>query len=290
MRTAIVGYGKMGRIYDSILPATCLVDPKLSSPENCELKKTKKAFLNIKELIKAGEILDLIIISSPTETHFDIAFECLNAGYNVLVEKPICLHVSQSIELEEIANKKSLFLFQSTPERFNPIIKLIKENYQLDSIKSIESFRFGPKPKWQEVREHDVMFDLGIHDIDLWSSIFKRKIPWKINVGYGALRRELRITTTQGETEIYNLLNTKNANPIKEQLNHIAKLIKYKVEKNQKPLNESWNELLQIIKRCDLTDSHASVYPTQFILSQTDRYLKSAGICCVPTSRQLART
>ena len=47
---------------------------------------------------------DVVIICTPTPTHFDIAKECVKFS-NVLIEKPLCLNLSQALVLRELSRE-----------------------------------------------------------------------------------------------------------------------------------------------------------------------------------------
>ncbi|MBU1322975.1 Gfo/Idh/MocA family oxidoreductase [Patescibacteria group bacterium] len=244
MNYAIVGFGKMGRLYDKLLNAKYIVD------KNPILNRVY--FSSVEEFIHYGQSVDLVIVTTPTNNHFTITKKLLMSGYNVLVEKPICLSSIATKELEKIAVRKKLILYQSSLERYNPLVKFLKEKIKLSTIKKIKSYRFGEKPAREYIEE--TKFDLGIHDVDLWFHLFHKKIPWKIKVGYGKKRREIFVFLKNSKIIKLNLLNkvaefdektlvfSKSGinNPILEMINNIQGF-DYK-------MNERWSEEIKIIE------------------------------------------
>lgn len=107
--------------------------------------------------------IDAVSIVVPTELHFRIAKEFLNAGIDVLVEKPITKEVSEALELIEIANARDRILQVGHIERFNTAI--IHLNKILTRPGFIECHRLGPYDP--RVRDVGVVLDLMIHDIDI---------------------------------------------------------------------------------------------------------------------------
>ena len=109
-KVAIIGYGywgpKLARNVDNSIQFKIkyIVD---ESKKN--LNKAKKDFplskllTNFKDLKKKD--IDLVIISSPTKTHYKIAKYFLEIT-NVLVEKPLSLNSKEVLNLEKIAKKK----------------------------------------------------------------------------------------------------------------------------------------------------------------------------------------
>src|SRR3989339_929491 len=129
MNCAIVGFGKMGRLYDKLLTAKYLIDQNPVS--------NRVYFSSVDEFIHYGQPVELVIITTPSNTHFTIAKKLLDNGYNALVEKPICLSSFEAKELEMVARREKLILYQSTLERYNPLIKFLKENLRASEIKKI---------------------------------------------------------------------------------------------------------------------------------------------------------
>lgn len=244
MNCAIIGFGKMGRLYDKLLNAHYIVD---QNPVD-----NRVYFSSVEEFIYYSQPVDLVIVTTPTNSHFMICNKLLVNGYNVLVEKPICLSSIEAVKLEEISRRKKLILYQSTLERYNPLIKFLKETVPILGIKEIVSYRFGEKPEREYIEE--TKFDLGIHDVDLWFYLFRKKIPWKINVGYGNKRREIIVFLKNSkiikldllskvavfDDKIIDFSKSSNSNPILEMINDI--------QHRGYKMNEQWSREIKIIE------------------------------------------
>ena len=98
-----------------------------------------------------------------------------------------------------------VIFYQSTLERYNPLIKFCKKNIDQVNIAKIESYRYGIQPSKNYTS--DPKFDLGIHDVDLWFYLFNKKVFWQVNVGYGKPRREIFIYFKNGNLLRLDLLN-----------------------------------------------------------------------------------
>jgi len=165
-KIAIIGYGKMGKLYDKAISADIVVDI-IPIPN-------KSYFKSLDEFLSARPIIDLVIVSTPSETHFPITKSLLENNYNVLVEKPICLSVTETLILEKLAKKQGMILYQSTLERYNPVTSFIKKNIDFTLVSRVKSTRFGIQPN--RVRQEGPVFDLGIHEVDLNKQISKGNI------------------------------------------------------------------------------------------------------------------
>lgn len=243
---AIIGYGKMGKFYDNAIHANYIVD--IYPVEN------RKYFDTIENFLKQKLVLDLVIVSTPTHTHYNIVKILLENNYNVLVEKPICLIPKEAKILESLAKKKNLILYQSTLERYNPVISFLKKNLDFSTVKKIESYRFGIKPN--RGRQEDPVYDLGIHDVDLYFYLANKKIPWTIEVKYSdAPRREIILHLTAGQKITCDLANKQIVIGNKcfdlassSQNNPMAQMVQEILFKGNK-VNELWSKEIKILER-----------------------------------------
>ena len=115
---------------------------------------------------------DAVTIVTPTETHFHIASNCLNAGKHVFIEKPITKTVAEAEQLLTLANNNELLIQVGHIERLNPAL-IPLNNYSI-SPKYIEIQRLAP----YDVRGTDVpvVLDKMIHDIDILLSLVNSEV------------------------------------------------------------------------------------------------------------------
>ena len=106
---------------------------------------------------------DAVTIVTPTDTHFNVASDCLTAGKHVFIEKPITKSVAEAEQLLTLANTNKVLIQVGHIERLNPALIPLK-NYSI-SPKYIEIQRLAP----YDVRGTDVpvVLDKMIHDIDI---------------------------------------------------------------------------------------------------------------------------
>src|SRR6478736_3915190 len=117
--TALLSYGMSGKVFHAPLIAA---NPgfQLSTilQRSSDDGKLKYPHVNIvrsfEEVLKQNDI-ELIIINTPNETHFEFASRALEAGKHVVVEKPFTVTSSESEKLIELAKKKNkvLTVFQN---------------------------------------------------------------------------------------------------------------------------------------------------------------------------------
>jgi predicted dehydrogenase len=183
LKAAIIGYGywgpKLARNFlnSSKFQINYVVDNKPNNLIKAKNEIPLAIGLNNLDKIKA-ENLDLIILSTPTITHFKLVKKFLKFT-NVLVEKPLSLNLKHTRELEKIAKKSKNLLFVDYPFIFsgstNYIKKIIKNN-ELGKLLEIESYREQAPIR----NDCDVIWDLGVHDLSILRYLLNRN-PLKIH-------------------------------------------------------------------------------------------------------------
>src|SRR5512134_3560104 len=79
----------------------------------------EKAYGDYDDLV-AAEDLDIIYVATPHNAHHEGVTLALNAGKNVLVEKPIALNRAQAAEMVDLARRKKLFFAEALWTFFLP--------------------------------------------------------------------------------------------------------------------------------------------------------------------------
>ena len=112
-----------------------------------------------------------VVIATPAATHFAIAYEALEAGKDVFVEKPLALKVEDGERLVEKANRTGQVLMVGHLLEYHPAIIKLKElvaSGKLGKIKYIYSNRLN----LGKVRtEEDILLSFAPHDISVILSL-----------------------------------------------------------------------------------------------------------------------
>ena len=130
-----------------------------------------------------GHKVDAVSIVTPTDHHYEIARSCLEAGIDVLIEKPITHKVWQAQELVRLAQANGRILQVGHLERFNPAIQ--KLSTILTRPLFIECHRLHSFV--QRGTEVDVVLDLMIHDLDIILSVVRSQVSKIDAVGVAVL-------------------------------------------------------------------------------------------------------
>ena len=101
-------------------------------------------------------------IATPTSLHAGIALGLLDAGVDVLVEKPLAASVEEARALCEAARRHGRIVMVGHVERFNPALRALEG---CPAPRYLESLRISPFPA--RSLDVSVVLDLMIHDLDL---------------------------------------------------------------------------------------------------------------------------
>jgi predicted dehydrogenase len=134
------------------------------------------------EAMLADASLDLFVVVTPSQSHFDVASKILKAGRNVIVDKPVCTSSAEIARLMELAatHKAHLVPFHNRrwDSDFQTIRKLLHEGL-LGRLVYFESRfdRWRPDPPTDRLWKEDpasggVLLDLGTHLADQALTLF----------------------------------------------------------------------------------------------------------------------
>lgn len=166
--------------------------PNLSKLDNVELKSVaeinknrlntiaekfnvKQRFSNYKEMLEQSDI-EAVLIATPTSTHKEIAIDCLNAGKDVLIEKPLARTFNEAKQIVDAAKKNKCKLMVGMNLRYRPDTMLLRSFINSKEIGDPFYVKCGwirkrsSSEKWFTKKEESgggVIIDLGIHLMDL---------------------------------------------------------------------------------------------------------------------------
>jgi len=86
-----------------------------------------KAYYNLESLLADKQNIDVAAICSPNGLHATHSIQCLNAGLNVICEKPMGLSVSECGEMIKASERSNKRLFAIKQNRFNPPVEAVKK-------------------------------------------------------------------------------------------------------------------------------------------------------------------
>lgn len=140
-----------------------------------------KTYRSLEELLADAEV-ELVVVNTPSVTHYDYAKQVLQAGRHVIVEKPFTATVAQADELIALAGKKQCLLSVYQNRRYDSDYKTVKkvmEEGWLGRIvdAEIRYDRYVPSLSYKAHKETPTpavgsLYDLGSHLIDQALQLF----------------------------------------------------------------------------------------------------------------------
>ncbi|HKA14934.1 MAG TPA: Gfo/Idh/MocA family oxidoreductase [Myxococcota bacterium] len=106
---------------------------------------------------------DAAIVAVSAVAHYEVARRAIEAGLDVLVEKPIAATLDEAEALVALAARRARVLQVGHQEWFNAAMRVVRE--QIDQPRFAEIHRLGPFP--ERGADVDVVRDLMIHDIEI---------------------------------------------------------------------------------------------------------------------------
>jgi predicted dehydrogenase len=169
-RVAVVGVGEFGRNHVRVIRESpraelaAVVDTNAARGSEAATANGCASFTNVREL--AGKV-DAAVVAVPTSAHADIGCALMEAGIDVLVEKPIAADLPAADRLIQAAEANNRILQVGHLERFNPAVMALEKVARLPLFFEIHRLSvFSPRSL-----DVDVVLDLMIHDIDILLSL-----------------------------------------------------------------------------------------------------------------------
>lgn len=170
LKIAVVGCGHLGSIHARLLAArtdvelVAVVDPVPESRQRVAEAYGCRALAEPQELCG---VADAVVVAAPTYLHAAVSVPLLEAGLDLLIEKPIAATVAEAQSIVTVARRHGRVVAVGHVERFNPAWQMAVE--RCGRVVAVESSRLAPFT----FRSLDVgvVLDLMIHDIDLVLSL-----------------------------------------------------------------------------------------------------------------------
>jgi scyllo-inositol 2-dehydrogenase (NADP+) len=176
----VVGFGLAGRAFHSAVisrvPGLRLAAiVQRSGEQAAQSYPEARVVRSFDELLTIPDIR-LVVIASPNHTHFDFAKRALEAGRDVLVDKPFANSVAEALELVQLAKARGRVLTVYQNRRFDGDFAAIRELVAAGTLGRIVNFethydRYRPNLKPGVWREQSgagsgIWSDIGPHLID----------------------------------------------------------------------------------------------------------------------------
>lgn len=197
IKTGILSFGMSGTLFHAPFLE---VHPgfELRAVVERNKKLAHKSYPNIisydsVDQLMADDDIDLVVVNTPNDTHFEFALKALMAKKHVLVEKPFCVGSSQAKELFAVAKKVGRRILPYQNRRYDSdylSVKSVLESARLGALVEVhmryDRYRhhIGPKvAKETPVPGSGLMYDLGPHLLDAAMALFGYPLEWSKHTG-----------------------------------------------------------------------------------------------------------
>ncbi len=137
-----------------------------------------------------------VVISTPAETHFNLAREALLAGKNVLVEKPLVLHEKEAVELIALAGAKKRVLMVGHLLQYHPVFVRLKEMAAAGDLGRI-NYIYSHRLNLGKIRrEENILWSFAPHDISMILALAGEEPESVLTTGGNYLHQKIADVTT----------------------------------------------------------------------------------------------
>ncbi|MGA8942125.1 MAG: oxidoreductase [Thermoactinomyces sp.] len=179
IQTGLIGFGFSGSTFHTPIIKTIktleITKVVSSRPEKVKLHLPEAIVCeSIDEILKDPGI-ELVIITSPNQTHYSYARKALEAGKHVVVEKPFVLNTKEADDLIRLADKNRRLLSVYQNRRFDSDFLTLQKCISQGILGKIHTYkahydRYRPqvRERWREMDlpGSGLLYDLGSHLID----------------------------------------------------------------------------------------------------------------------------
>ena len=204
---AVVGVGVFGRNHARVYkeleqqgePVRLLgvVDPDLNRADAVASEFGCKGFSSVHQMLTTHSELQAASVASPTVHHLAVAQELMQAGVDVLIEKPLAATLAEAEQLVALAARHKRIAQVGHLERFNPAVRATVPLLTQPMFFEVHRLSvFSPRSL-----DVDVVLDLMIHDLDIVLTFANSPVKEVRAVGLPILSGKVDIANVRLEFE-----------------------------------------------------------------------------------------
>jgi scyllo-inositol 2-dehydrogenase (NADP+) len=189
IKVGLIGYGFGGAVFHA--PMISAVDGlELSVIYTSNEEKVRLTYPNVWVTTDLTDIwnkvdIELIVISTPNTSHYELAMSALEAGKHVVIDKPFVIDITEGEKLIQLAKDKGKLLSVYQSRRWDSDFQTVRRLIEEEKLGQIFTFevhydRFRPevKDRWKERNEpgSGTLYDLGAHLVDQALQLFGKPV------------------------------------------------------------------------------------------------------------------
>ena len=180
IRVGVIGFGLAGRIFHTaVVNATPGLElagiVQRKGDEAAKAYPDAKIFRSIEDLLEDNSIT-LIVVATPSDSHFAVAEQCLLANRDVVIDKPFTLTSEEAATLIRLARERKRLLSAYQNRRWDGDFHTVRKVLDSGELGRLVSYdanydRYRIEPRRTVWRENGgpgggLLYDLGPHLID----------------------------------------------------------------------------------------------------------------------------
>jgi predicted dehydrogenase len=201
----VIGVGAFGRnharVYHQLaqqgepVALAAVVDPDVSRADAVAREYGARAFGSVEQLISTRREIQAASVAVPTIHHLDVAKALMEAGIDVLIEKPMAASLEEADELIRLGQRLGRVGQVGHLERFNPAVRATSPLVTQPMFFEVHRLSvFTPRSL-----DVDVVLDLMIHDLDIVLSFVDSPVKEIRAVGLPILSGKVDIANVRME-------------------------------------------------------------------------------------------
>jgi predicted dehydrogenase len=202
----VIGVGAFGRnharVYQQLQKAggvrlVGVVDPDTARADAIAAEFGCKAFGSVEQMLTTHSEVQAVSVAVPTVLHQQVARDLMEAGVDVLIEKPLATTLAEADELLLVASEHQRVAQVGHLERFNPAVRATLPLISRPMFFEVHRLSvFSPR-----ALDVDVVLDLMIHDLDVVLTFAKSEVKEIRAVGLPILSGKVDIANVRVEFE-----------------------------------------------------------------------------------------
>lgn len=194
---AVIGCGYWGknvvRTFHSLGALRWVCDVRAQVAEDVRAKYGVRTTASVTEVLSDPEVGG-VAIAAPAAQHYTLVKQALEAGKNVLVEKPLALHLAEGRQLAEIAQSRAQVLMVGHILQYHPAILKLKELITAGDLGRIK-YIYSSRLNLGKLRaEENILWSFAPHDISAVLYLLE-EMPIRIS-SHGGTYVDARVTDT----------------------------------------------------------------------------------------------
>jgi predicted dehydrogenase len=203
---AVIGVGAFGRnharVYRQLQQAGSVrlvgvIDPDTARADAIAREFSCEAFGSVEQMLATHGEVQAASVAVPTVLHLEVARTLMEAGVDVLIEKPLAATLGDADEMLRVASAHKRVAQAGHLERFNPAVRATLPLINRPMFFEVHRLSvFSPR-----ALDVDVVLDLMIHDLDVVLTFVKSGVKEIRAVGLPILSGKVDIANVRIEFE-----------------------------------------------------------------------------------------